>query len=238
MGDVSSAVVVGASGGIGRALCDALVAGGRYAVVYGTSRKGEPITGAHSCAVDLTDEGGIAQAADAIGRNGPVGLVIVASGILHETNVAPEKSVKALAAASLARLFAVNATGPALVAKHFLPLMPRQGRAVFAALSARVGSIDDNRLGGWYGYRASKAALNQIVRTLAVETARTRPETVILALHPGTVATTLSRPFRTSDGAGVVRPDIAAQRLLAVIDRAMPAQSGRLLSYDGSTIKP
>jgi NAD(P)-dependent dehydrogenase (short-subunit alcohol dehydrogenase family) len=131
--------------------------------------------------------------------------------------------------------FAVNATGPALLMKHFLPRLARQGRAVFATLSARVGSIEDNRLGGWISYRASKAALNQIVRTAAIELARTRPDAVCVALHPGTVATGLSAPFAKA-GLDVQAAPAAAARLLAVIDALVPAQSGKLLDPSGSQI--
>lgn len=232
-----SAVIVGASGGIGRALATALVARGER--VHVLSRRPVEIPGAVSHEpVDVTDESTVAAAAAAIGTSGPVDLVIVATGILHAPGIAPEKTIRSLDPGALARLMAVNAAGPALVAKHFLPLLPRRGPCVFAALSARVGSIADNRLGGWYGYRASKAALNQILRTLAIEVGRGRPEAVVLALHPGTVATSLSGPFRASERAGVVTPEAAAANLLAVIDRATPDLSGRLLAWDGQEVPP
>ena len=234
-----AAVVVGASGGLGGALVAALAEGGRYARVHALSRSAAalpPNVAAHR--VDLTDEATIAAAAQAIGAEGPVALVVVATGLLHADGLAPEKAFRDLDPAVMARLFAVNAVGPALVAKHVLPLLPRRGRAVFAALSARVGSIGDNRLGGWYGYRASKAALNQLVRTLAIELARTRPEAAIVGLHPGTVATGLSRPFRGEGDAGVFTPREGADHLLRVLDGVGPAQSGRLLAWDGSTIPP
>lgn len=168
-----SAVVVGASGGIGRALVENLLTRGGFGRVFALSRSvGHAPSGAIGGHIDVTAEGTIAHAAEAVAAHGPVGLVVVATGLLHADGVGPEKSWRALDAETLARLFTVNAIGPALVAKHFLPLLPRDGRCVFAALSARVGSISDNRLGGWYGYRASKAALNQLIRTLAIELAR------------------------------------------------------------------
>lgn len=235
---LGSAVVVGASGGIGRALAEALVAGGRYTVVHGLARRLDALPdGVRPHACDLLEEASIAAAAEAVGAEDPVALTIVASGILHADGIAPEKAYRALDPAALARLFAVNATGPALVAKHLLPLLPRRGGGVFAAISARVGSIADNRLGGWYGYRASKAALNQLLRTLAVEVARTRPDAAVVGLHPGTVATGLSQPFRPQGaGEGVFTPREAADHLLRVLDGVGPAQSGRLLAWDGSVI--
>ena len=139
----------------------------------------------------------------------------------------------------LQRCFAVNAIGPALVAKHVLPLLPRQGKSVFAALSARVGSISDNRLGGWYGYRASKAALNQLIRTLAIELARQRKDAVCVALHPGTVDSALSRPFQGGVSENkLFAPAFAAERLLSVIDEIDASASGQLLAWDGQVIPP
>jgi NAD(P)-dependent dehydrogenase (short-subunit alcohol dehydrogenase family) len=141
--------------------------------------------------------------------------------------------------ASLTRLFAVNAIGPALVAKHFVPLLPREGRGVLAALSARVGSIGDNRLGGWYGYRASKAALNMLVRTLAIELARTRKEAICVTLHPGTVDTGLSKPFQKAvPPERLFTPDRSAAHLLDVLDSLTPAQTGRCFAWDGKEIAP
>lgn len=236
---LGAAVVVGASGGIGRALAEALVAAGRHERVFALSRRAAPLGGGEAIAADVTDEAGLAAAAAAIGAGGPVGLVLVATGLLHGEGVAPEKSVRALDPEALVRLFAVNAIGPALVAKHLVPLLPRRGRCLFAALSARVGSIGDNRLGGWYGYRASKAALNQLIRTLAIEVARTRPEAVVLGLHPGTVATGLSRPFRDpARGDGLLTPAESAARLLAVLADAGPERTGELVAWDGATIPP
>lgn len=228
----SGAVVVGASGGIGRALLDAVEAGGRFAWAEGLSRRAEGA--AH---LDLTDEASIAAAASRLAARGEVGLVLVATGLLHGPSLAPEKTWRSLDADALARAYQVNAVGPALVAKHFLPLLPRRGKAVFAALSARVGSIADNRTGGWYAYRASKAALNMLLRTLSIELARTRPDAVCVGLHPGTVDTALSRPFQ----ANVARErlftaEFAAARLLDVVEQLTPAESGKLFAWDGQPI--
>ena len=222
------AIVIGSTGGIGAALVRALER--RDWAVTGLSRHSDP-------PLDLTDEAGIAAAASTLSGEAPFDLVFVATGMLHDGAARPEKSVRDLALDGLAESFAVNAIGPALVARYFLPLLPRDRRAVFAALSARVGSIADNRLGGWYGYRASKAALNQIIRTLSIELARTRPEAIILGLHPGTVDTKLSAPFQRGVKT-LFTPEVAATYLIDVIERAGPADTGRCLAWDGSLIVP
>jgi NAD(P)-dependent dehydrogenase (short-subunit alcohol dehydrogenase family) len=214
------AVVIGASGGIGAALADALAE--EDAQVVRLSRP----------ELDLTDEATVAAAA---ARVGTPDLVVVATGLLHRDGRGPEKSIRELDPAWLAEQYAVNAIGPAIVAKHFLPVMPRTGRSVFAVLSARVGSIGDNRLGGWYGYRAAKAALNQLVRTLSIEDKRRNDRGIVVALHPGTVDTRLSQPFRQS-GRDLFRPDRAAVQLLDVIDGLKPADSGRHFAWDGAEI--
>lgn len=234
----TSAVVIGASGGIGRALVCALADSEAYAPVFALSRS-EPSAphGVRTVPIDLGDEATIAAAAERVGATGPVGLVIVATGILHQDGVSPEKSFKALDPAAMAAVFSVNTIGPALVAKHFVPLLARRGRCVFAALSARVGSIEDNCLGGWYSYRASKAALNQILRTLAIEVARNRPEALVVGLHPGTVASNLSRPFRSDPTAqGVVQPDVSAAHLLRVLDSLGAKDTGGVFAWNGMRI--
>ena len=219
----SPALVVGTTGGIGAALAAALRARGVAAT--GLSRRDDGL--------DLADEASIAAAVAAL--DAPPRLVLVATGLLHADGIAPEKSLAALDPARLARSFAVNAIGPALLAKHLLPRMPRAGRSVFAVLSARVGSIADNKLGGWYGYRASKAALNQLVRTAAIEQTRRAPESIVVALHPGTVATGLSAPFR-GQAERVFSPEEAAAHLLDVISGLRPAESGGFFAWDGAPI--
>lgn len=188
--------------------------------------------------LDLEDESSIAQAAAAAKSSlGPLHLVIVASGLLHDEVQRPEKTWRHLSSAGLQHAFAINATGPALVAKHFLPLLARDRKAAFAALSARVGSIEDNRLGGWYAYRASKAALNMLIRTLAVELARRNDRALCVALHPGTVDTALSEPFQASVPEGnLFTPQRAAGQLLKVLDDLTPADSGGLFAWDGQRI--
>ncbi len=235
------AVVIGASGGIGRALAAALAASPQVARVLACARR--PLAPDHAKLqpqpLDLLDEASIVAAAE-VARTSlrSVDLVLVATGRLHDgPRLQPEKSWRALEAAALTELFQINAIGPALVAKHFLPLLPRERKAVFAAISARVSSIEDNQLGGWYGYRASKAALNMLLRTLALELARRWPAALCVGLHPGTVATELSGPFRTNVPAErLFTPDFAARRLLAVLEQLTPADSGRLFAWDGQRI--
>jgi NAD(P)-dependent dehydrogenase (short-subunit alcohol dehydrogenase family) len=232
--DNQAAVVIGASGGIGGAIAAALVEEDGFAAVHGLARS-HPGDG-H---IDLENEASIADAAERVSRGPAPALVIMATGLLHDGVRGPEKALSELDSAWLARNFAVNAIGPALVAKHFLPLMPRSGRSVFAVLSARIGSISDNNLGGWHGYRASKAALNMLIRTLAIEEKRRNDRAIVVALHPGTVDTALSRPFQ-----GNVRPGTlftsgrAALQLLDTIDALHPPDSGKLFDYEGNEIAP
>jgi NAD(P)-dependent dehydrogenase (short-subunit alcohol dehydrogenase family) len=222
------AVVVGTVGGIGTALETALARSVRFAKVLGT-RRGGPLT------LDLLDEASIVATIDSAARHGEIRLLVNATGFLHGAGFAPEKSLRELDPAHLAHAFAVNAIGPALLMKHALPRFPRSGKAVFATLSARVGSIGDNRLGGWHAYRASKAALNQLVRTAAIELARRAPEAACVALHPGMVDTALSAPFAKA-GLAVHAPADAARHLLSVIDGLGPAQSGGFYDWRGQPI--
>jgi NAD(P)-dependent dehydrogenase (short-subunit alcohol dehydrogenase family) len=230
-----TACVFGASGGIGSAFVRQLAESPAVALVHTGSRsegaKGPKVL---PFRFDLTDETSIAQAATAIG---PLDLIIIATGILHDRDIQPEKSFRGQSPKAYARAFALNATGPALIGKHFLPLLPRDRRAVFAALSARVSSVSDNRLGGWHAYRASKAALNMIVRNFAVELARTHKDAIAVTLHPGTVASPLSEPFQRNVEAGkLFTADASARKLLAVLDGLTRNDSGNLFAWDGQLI--
>lgn len=233
-----SAVVIGASGGIGAALVRAVVAQGRYRAVHALSRQGGvAIDGAMPGCIDLTDEASIAAAFAAVESD--IDLLLIASGLLHEGDRRPERSLRELDADWMARNFAINAIGPALVIKHAAPRLPRDRRSVVAALSARVGSISDNRIGGWYGYRASKAALNMLIRSAAIEIARARPQAMVVALHPGTVDTPLSVPFQGGVPADkLFPPDWSAAAMLALIAGLDARASGRIFAWDGSEIAP
>lgn len=223
------AIVFGASGGIGHALISRLKGHPGFSRVSGYSRSG-------TIALDLAVESSIEAVAADVGRCGAdVRLLIDATGVLEGDGCVAEKSWRQLDPAAMSRAFMVNAIGPALLMKHFLPLLPREGKCVFATLSARVGSIGDNLLGGWYSYRASKAALNQIVRTAAIELRRTRPNAICVALHPGTVETRLSKHFAKS-GLEVQSPEEAAKRILTVLDALAPTASGGFLDQRGRPI--
>ena len=224
----------GAGGAIGRALTARLVGSGRFRTVHAGIRgeTGDLPVGAIPFRFDLGDEATIEQAARIV--EAPE-LVLVATGLLHDAarQIAPEKSWRGIDGAAMASVFAANAIGPALIAKHFLPLLPRDRRAVFAVLSARVGSIGDNRLGGWHSYRASKAALNMLIRNFAIELARSHPRALAVALHPGTVDSRLSAPFQRSVAPEkLFSPDQAAGQLLDVLDRLDPADSGGHFAWD------
>jgi NAD(P)-dependent dehydrogenase (short-subunit alcohol dehydrogenase family) len=220
------AAVFGASGGLGAALMQLAKASPSFAQVSSFARP----------AFELTDERSIASAAAALeAAQLPLRLVVIATGYLHGEKGQPEKSVRQLDADAIAHNFAINATGPALLMKHLLPLMAREGRAAFVVISAKVASIADNRLGGWHSYRASKAALNMFVKTAAIEMARTRPDLILASLHPGTVETRLSAPFSKS-GLDVRPPEIAASDVASVIDGLSPAQSGGFFNHKGETL--
>jgi len=222
------ALAIASSGGIGRAIADRLRADDRFEDVATLSRSADGL--------NITDEASVAAAAHRMSEmHDTFDLIINAAGALTIDGVGPEKTIKAISPDAMMRQLLVNAVGPALLLKHFHPLLPREGRSVFASLSARVGSIGDNRLGGWISYRAAKAAQNQIIKTASIEIARTHPGAVIVALHPGTVATELSRRF--THGHETMTPDVAAEKLLAVIDALEPAQTGRFFSYDGNRIE-
>jgi NAD(P)-dependent dehydrogenase (short-subunit alcohol dehydrogenase family) len=221
------AIVIGASGGIGHALAENLAQDPACSKVWRLHRASTP-------AIDLEDEQSIATAAETLADEGPFQLIIDATGVLERDGAFPEKALRQVTAQSLNRAFALNATGPALLIKHFHRLLPTRERGVLATLSARVGSIGDNHLGGWFGYRASKAALNMLLRTAAIEVARRRSQAVCLALHPGTVRTALSERFvghRSTFG-----PEESARLLLDVIDESTPRDNGAFLAYDSTPI--
>ena len=232
------AAVFGSSGAIGGAIVDVLVESG-CELVHAGSRRGDGLVGAQvrPFAFDLESEDSIAQAASAM-QDDPPEWVIVATGVLTLDNgQGPERSFKKIDAASMNKVFALNTFGPALIAKHVLPIMPRDRRTVFAALSARVGSIGDNRLGGWHSYRASKAALNMLLRNFAIELARTNPNAIVAGLHPGTVDSALSRPFQANLAEGqLTGPGKAARDLVRVLGTLTPEHSGQVFDYAGQRI--
>jgi len=224
-GEGYSALVIGSSGALGQAFCEALRSDPACAQVTELGRETLP-------KLDLECPDSIAVAAATLAQHAPYQLILLATGILHGPGLQPEKSLAAIEAESLQRVFQVNTLGPALVLRHFVPLLDAKG--AMAVLSAKVGSIGDNRLGGWYAYRSSKAALNMLIKTAAIELARQRPKTRLLSLHPGTVVSPLSQPFR---GAANARPpEQAAVELLTVVDQSTAQDSGGFFSYNGERL--
>jgi len=228
--------IIGASGGIGGALVEAMATRSEVDDILALSRSGN-VAAHHKVRpqpIDITDEASIAAAAAAAGE---VDRVIVASGILSDgETLKPEKSWRDLNMDAFEQVFRINTFGPTLVAKHFLPLLPRKQPAIFAALSARVGSIADNGLGGWHTYRASKTALNMLMKNLSIELSRRNPDGICIGLHPGTVATDLSAKFRGGINHEVFTPAQSAAHLLAVLDKVEPADTGKVFDWQGREI--
>ena len=220
------ALVIGASGAIGNALLQQLQSDPRCASVSGVSRQSTP-------GLDLLDESSIAACAQALAGQGPFHLVVDATGALTVNGRGPEKRLDELDATHLLASLQLNAVGPGLLLKHFAPLLASGERVIWGKLSARVGSIEDNRKGGWYGYRAAKAALNMLLQTAAIEIARRRPLAVVAALQPGTVQSALSRPFVGDDA---LHPEQAAQRLLAALDALQPTGRAHFVDHQGQSI--
>jgi NAD(P)-dependent dehydrogenase (short-subunit alcohol dehydrogenase family) len=220
------ALVIGASGGIGAAFHTLLSQNPRCAEVVCLHRQSQP-------AIDFDHEASIAAAAENLTPEGRFHLILVATGMLHAQQLMPEKRLADLNYAQLEQTFRTNTLGPALVLRHFAPLLDTQ-RGVLAVLSAKVGSIEDNRLGGWYSYRASKAALNMLLKTAAIEVKRSNPQAVLVALHPGTVNSRLSKPFK---GEQIGRDALdAAQDMLAVLCGLSASDSGSFFAYDGKQL--
>ena len=218
------ALVIGARGGIGAALRDALAARPGMRAVVGLSRSGDGL--------DVTDEGSVARVLGALEDD--FDLVFIATGILDGAGHPPEKALKDLAPEALVEQFHVNAAGPLILLKHLVRLLPRDRRAVVAALSARVGSIGDNGLGGWYSYRMAKAALNQGIRSAAIELGRSHRQAICVALHPGTVETRFTASYAGRHR--MVAPAEAAANLLRVIDGLGPADSGGFFDWAGKRV--
>ena len=220
------ALVIGASGAIGGALLQRLQSDSRCAAVLGVSRQSMP-------GLDLLSEASIAACAQALTAQGPFHLVLDATGALTLNDRGPEKRLDELDAAHLLAALQLNAVGPGLLLKHFVPLLASGERVIWGKLSARVGSIEDNRKGGWYGYRAAKAALNMLLQTTAIEVARRKPLAVVAALQPGTVQSALSQPFV---GDNALRPEDSAGRLLSVLDALQPTGRAQFVDHQGQHI--
>ena len=224
--------ILGASSAIGSGFIKLLSEKYPNASMFAFSRNGQ-----HS--IDYSREDSIAKAAELATEENPLDLVIVANGILHDDSLMPEKSLRDLSAEKFQRIFEVNTITPMLIAKYFLPKLNKEHTSIFAALSARLGSISDNQLGGWYAYRASKAALNMIIKTAAIEVGRINKHAMIVGLHPGTVDSDLSKPFQGNVPNGkLFKPDYSAEKLLEVLENLSPAQTGKCFAWDGKEVLP
>lgn len=231
--------LIGASGGIGSAFLNAFQQDDNIETIYAFSRsaldKTDPKT--KPAALDYSREDSVAKAVRELPADVTFDLIVIAAGLLHDQTLQPEKSLKGIDLDNFTKVFAANTFGPALVAKYFLPRLKKDSRAVFAALSARVGSIADNRIGGWYAYRSSKAALNMIIKCASIEMGRRYKKSVIIGLHPGTVDTALSEPFQGHvKPEKLFTPEYAADCLIKVINKAGHEDSGKVFAWDGGEI--
>jgi len=233
--------VVGSSGAIGKALMRQLAAIYPDANIYTFSRSDpkEYFENIFHTKIKYESEITIESAAMKASELSSLDMVIVATGILHDEVFMPEKSMKDLSAEKFIHLYSVNAVLPAIIAKHFVPRLNKKKRSVFATLSARVGSISDNEIGGWYSYRASKSALNMIIKNVAIETARKNKQAIIVGLHPGTVASYLSEPFQSNvPKEKLFTPEFSARKLIEVLEKLTPGNSGKCFAWDGKEIEP
>ena len=232
--------VVGATGAIGKAFVDYYSKDESVENVFAFSRKKINFENRKikSFDLDIENQTSIEDAAQNI-KDYAVDTIIVATGILHSENFGPEKSIREINYSTMAKVMAVNSIGPALIGRYFIPLLRKDTKSVLAFLSARVGSISDNKLGGWYSYRASKTALNQIIKNFSIELKRTNPKAVVLALQPGTVDSNLSKPFKKNVAKGkLFSPQQSRELLSDVIEKATIKDSGNLIAYDGEIISP
>lgn len=222
--------IIGANGGIGSAITNILKDNLKHATIHVLTRKN----------INFSDEETIKRTVQKCVAKAPLDLVIVTTGILHkDPDIFPEKSLKDINAKSFQEVLHVNTVGPALLMKHFLPHMNKSRKATFALLSARVGSISDNRLGGWYAYRSSKAALNMIIKTASIEMIRQNKNLSVIGLHPGTVKTKLSHPFQNNvPTEKLFSPEQSAQYCLDVINSKNAQDTGKLFAWDGTEIAP
>ena len=231
-------VIIGTSGAIGRALKNQLSNAYPKASIFAfSSNKDVQLKNSlHHHSINYESENSIMDAAQIASAHMPIDMIIIATGTLHSQNIMPEKSIKDLNFNSLTEIYKRNTVLPAIIAKHFLPKMHRKQKIIFAVLSARVGSISDNNLGGWYAYRMSKTALNMLIKNLSIETKRYNKEAIIVGLHPGTVDSTLSKPFQRNIKHSIFTPAFAAESLCSVLTTLNPEDSGKCYAWDGQEI--
>jgi NAD(P)-dependent dehydrogenase (short-subunit alcohol dehydrogenase family) len=237
---MKNVAIIGSSGAIGRAFLDAYIADKNISNIYSISRtevKSNDRRIIH-INIDVTDEVSVKAAASKIEDN-RLDRLIVATGVLHTKSFGPEKSIKDIKIENFVKIFSVNTFGPALIGKYFLPLMTKDQKSIVAFLSARVGSISENKLGGWYAYRASKSALNQIIKNFSIEAKRTNSSGIIIGLQPGTVKSKLSEPFQKNVKKGkLFLPEDSVDSLIKVIENVMQNDSGKIFDWEGEEIAP
>ena len=232
--------VIGSSGAIGRAFVDHYINDLSINSIFSFSRSSIGIDNnkVKHFSIDIENESSIENAAKSVEETN-FDEIIIASGLLHTNEFGPEKSIKDLKADNILKVLNVNTVGPAIIGKYFLPLLNKDNKSVMAFLSARVGSISENKLGGWYSYRASKSALNQVIKTFSIELKRINPKAIIIGLQPGTVDSELSAPFKRSvSNNKLFTAEYSVSQLLEVIERADESSSGNLISWDGEIISP
>ena len=234
--------IIGSSGAIGNAVAEILLDDDGVEAIYRFSRNdsNENSDRVKNLYLDIEDEESIKDCIKNLSKDIKFDLVFVATGILHNDNdIFPEKSIRDISQSKLEKVLLVNTIGPALVGKYFIPYLRKDSKSIFAFLSARVGSISDNKLGGWYSYRASKTALNQIIKNFSIEVRRSNPNAIFIGLQPGTVKSFLSKPFEKNVRPGnLFTPEYSATKMLEVIDNLSLEDTGKIYAWDGEEIQP
>ena len=234
--------IIGSSGAIGNAVAEILLDDDGVEAIYRFSRNdsNENSDRVKNLYIDIEDEESIKDCIKNLSKDIKFDLVFVATGILHNDNdIFPEKSIRDISQSKLEKVLLVNTIGPALVGKYFIPYLRKNSKSIFAFLSARVGSISDNKLGGWYSYRASKTALNQIIKNFSIEVRRSNPNAIFIGLQPGTVKSFLSKPFEKNVRPGnLFTPEYSATKMLEVIDNLSLEDTGKVYAWDGEEIQP
>ena len=234
--------IIGSSGAIGNSICEVLLNEYPIKKLYKFSRKiqTKDTDKIKNIVIDIEDENSIKESIKHIPKDVKFDLIFVATGLLHNENeIFPEKSIKDINTDMFKKVLLVNAIGPALIGKYFIPLLKKDNKSVFAFLSAKVGSISDNKIGGWYSYRASKAALNQIIKNFSIEIRRNNNNAIFVGLQPGTVKSFLSKPFQKNKNKQTLfTPEDSAKKLLKVINSLDYEDSGKLFSWNGEEIQP
>ena len=239
---IKNVAVIGSSGAIGNSISKLLKSEISVESVYNFSRSAisESSEKEKNIYIDIENEDSIIESIKKIPKDIKFDLIFVATGILHnDEDIYPEKSIKDISGNKLKKVLMVNTIGPALIGKYFIPFLNKNNRNVFAFLSARVGSISNNKIGGWYSYRASKSALNQIIKNFSIEIKRSNPNSIFVGLQPGTVKSNLSKPFQKNvNSKNLFSPDYSAKKLLDVINNLSIEDTGKLFAWDGEEIHP